>query len=128
MIGIIDWQLPKPRIPPMFSQTQRSSLSLTPARSASGSSNSSAVTVSPTDRPRYLATSGIRHVEVKSHRRSAEFTAAQSGRFERDFVELAEVGSGEFGKVIKVQRKGDDDDSEIFAVKRSKRFEGLKHR
>lgn len=67
-------------------------------------------------------------MEVKSHRRSAEFTAGQSGRFERDFVELAEVGSGEFGKVIKVRCKGDDDDSEIFAVKKSKQFEGLKHR
>jgi mitosis inhibitor protein kinase SWE1 len=47
------------------------------------------------------------------------------GRFEREFVEIDEVGSGEFGRVIKVRRKGH---AEIFAVKKSKMFEGVKHR
>jgi len=37
-----------------------------------------------------------------------------------------EIGSGEFGKVLKVKRRGKD--NEVFAVKKSKRFEGLKHR
>lgn len=61
-------------------------------------------------------------------RRSSEFTAEeQCGRFEQEFVELAEVGSGEFGKVIKVRRKAGND-SEVFAIKKSKRFEGTKHR
>jgi mitosis inhibitor protein kinase SWE1 len=61
-------------------------------------------------------------------KRASEFTAEeQIGRFEREFVELAEVGSGEFGKVIKVRHKAGED-SEVFAIKKSKRFEGTKHR
>ncbi|KAF9451968.1 hypothetical protein P691DRAFT_806069 [Macrolepiota fuliginosa MF-IS2] len=126
-----DWQLPKPRIPAIFSQAPQSSLGPTSARSASGSSNSSSVTVSPTDRSRYLSVSGTRHTAPRAHstvRRSFELTSEeQCGRFEREFVELAEVGSGEFGKVIKVRRKAGGD-SEVFAIKKSKRFEGTKHR
>jgi len=49
----------------------------------------------------------------------------QPGRFERDFEEIEEVGSGEFGKVIKVRSKKDD---AVYAIKKSKRFEGPKHR
>ena len=48
------------------------------------------------------------------------------GRFEKEFEEVDEIGSGEFGKVLKVKRRGKD--NEVFAVKKSKRFEGLKHR
>jgi len=60
--------------------------------------------------------------------RSSKFTAEESrARFEREFIELAEVGSGEFGKVIKAQRKTGNN-SEVFAIKKSKRFEGVKHR
>ena len=51
----------------------------------------------------------------------------QPGRFERDFTEIEEVGSGEFGKVIKVQSKSEDSDI-LYAIKKSKRFEGVKHR
>jgi len=59
---------------------------------------------------------------------SSGFTAEESRvRFEREFIELAEVGSGEFGKVIKARRKVGND-SEVFAIKKSKRFEGAKHR
>ena len=50
----------------------------------------------------------------------------QPGRFERDFDEIEEVGSGEFGKVIKVRSKTGDDN--LYAIKKSKRFEGVKHR
>ena len=50
------------------------------------------------------------------------------GRLERDFVEVDEVGKGEFGKVSKVQRKRDGKDGEVFAVKKSKQFEGPRHR
>lgn len=47
------------------------------------------------------------------------------GRFERDFVEVDELGVGEFGRVIKAAlRKGGD----VFAIKQSKRYEGVKHR
>jgi len=45
----------------------------------------------------------------------------------RDFVEVDEVGSGEFGKVIKVRCKGGRE-GEMFAVKKSKMFEGMRHR
>jgi len=50
----------------------------------------------------------------------------QLGRLERKFVEVGEV-EGQFGKVIKVQRKADDD-SAVYAIKKSKRFEGIRHR
>jgi mitosis inhibitor protein kinase SWE1 len=97
-------------------------------RSFSGSSSSSIA--SPTKRsivpssttPRQL---GPRPTLVK-WRLSDSFAEEQPGRFERDFVEIEEVGSGEFGKVIKVQRKGSGD--ELYAIKKSKRFEGTKHR
>ena len=64
-------------------------------------------------------------------------TYAQPGRFEREFVEIGEVGSGEFGKVMKVRRQSDLSGStgtgtslsgDISAVKKSKRFEGVRHR
>jgi len=51
----------------------------------------------------------------------------QSGRFEQDFVEDDEVGSGEFGKVMKVRYKSGRE-GEVFAVKKSKKFEGVRHR
>lgn len=58
---------------------------------------------------------------------SAPFAAGQTGRFERDFETVDEVGSGEFGSVIKVRSKNGGD-SRLYAIKRSKRFEGVKHR
>jgi mitosis inhibitor protein kinase SWE1 len=51
----------------------------------------------------------------------------QPGRFEREFVAVDEVGSGEFGRVIKVRKKGGHE-NEVFAVKKSKTFEGGRHR
>jgi len=51
----------------------------------------------------------------------------QPGRFERDFDEVEEIGSGEFGKVMKVKNKNGSD-GVLSAVKRSKTFEGAKHR
>jgi mitosis inhibitor protein kinase SWE1 len=59
--------------------------------------------------------------------RLSEPKRPQSGRFERDFVEDDEVGSGEFGKVMKVRYKSGRE-GEVFAVKKSKRFEGVRHR
>ena len=74
------------------------------------------------DAPRHL---GPRPAHVK-RRLSDSFAEEQPGKFERDFVEIEEVGTGEFGKVIKVQRK--DGGDELYAIKKSKRFEGTKHR
>lgn len=51
----------------------------------------------------------------------------QSGKFERDFDEIDELGSGEFGKALKVRYRSGGD-TRVFAVKKSKRFEGVKHR
>lgn len=62
------------------------------------------------------------------------------GRFEREFDEIGEIGSGEFGKVMKVKRKRtaspsvwrvaseEEAGEEVWAVKKSKRFEGARHR
>jgi len=55
------------------------------------------------------------------------FGEEQPGRFDRDFVEVDEVGRGEFGQVIKVQCKSGDD-TEVYAIKKSKKFEGARHR
>ena len=75
--------------------------------------------------------SGPRHLVPKScvntRRSSVPFTEEQPGRFERDFVEIEEVGSGEFGKVIKVQSKSSDNEA-LYAIKKSKPFEGARHR
>ncbi|KAL4080281.1 hypothetical protein V8B97DRAFT_1931361 [Scleroderma yunnanense] len=54
-------------------------------------------------------------------------TKGKSGRFERDFAPLDEIGSGEFGKVMKVRAKNGAD-GQVWAVKRSKPFEGPRHR
>ncbi|KAI0344770.1 hypothetical protein BDW22DRAFT_1427444 [Trametopsis cervina] len=48
------------------------------------------------------------------------------GRFEHEFIEIDELGRGEFGRVMKVRYK--EGSREVFAVKKSKRFEGVKHR
>lgn len=51
-----------------------------------------------------------------------------SGRFLREFVEVDELGSGEFGKAMKVRYKDANRGEAVFAVKKSKRFEGVRHR
>ncbi|KAL5523712.1 hypothetical protein ACEPAG_7885 [Sanghuangporus baumii] len=50
------------------------------------------------------------------------------GRFEREFVEVDKIGSGEFSSAIKVRFKHQDQEGPVYAVKRSKRFEGNRHR
>ncbi|KAF8967937.1 hypothetical protein BDZ97DRAFT_1802034 [Flammula alnicola] len=131
----IDWQLPKPRIPLRLSPSS-DALNQTSSRSTSGSSNSSVTTLnSPTDfrRSSLVDTAGgTRHLgprpTIVGRRLSDSFAEEeQPGRFERDFEEIEEIGSGEFGKVIKVQSKTGDD-VEVYAIKKSKRFEGAKHR
>ncbi|KAF9263270.1 hypothetical protein L218DRAFT_902227 [Marasmius fiardii PR-910] len=102
-------------------------LKLSPERSASGSSNSSLATLnSPTTARRNLAISGKRVARADEGVFSPQ-TQTKSSRFERDFVEVAEIGSGEFGKVIKAKMRGNGS-SECFAIKKSKQFEGARHR
>ena len=57
------------------------------------------------------------------------------GKFERDFDVLDEdLGSGEFGRVVKVRQKPDGlgttnaRGEDLYAVKKSKPIEGVKHR
>ncbi|KAE9411300.1 kinase-like protein [Gymnopus androsaceus JB14] len=110
-----------PHLPIQFSPS-KNRLKFSPARSASSSSNGSVT--SPTilrklpvaDAPR--RTRRLSQPSRQQHR---------PGRFEEQFIEVAEVGSGEFGKVLKVRSKVGNSD-ECFAIKKSKRFEGVKHR
>lgn len=70
--------------------------------------------------PRSRKMSAVEHVR----------TISDAGRFEKEFVEVEQVGSGEFGKVMKVRAKhgrGLQDDT-VWAIKRSKPFEGPRHR
>lgn len=49
------------------------------------------------------------------------------GKFEREFTTLDNLGTGEFGSALKVKSKSGNDD-DVYAVKKSKRLEGPKHR
>ncbi|TBU22720.1 kinase-like domain-containing protein [Dichomitus squalens] len=70
------------------------------------------------------------HVQpaVRAGRLPASTNEEESGRFVRDFVEIDELGSGEFGRVMKVRYKDPARCTDVFAVNKSKRFEGVKHR
>ncbi|KAF8633350.1 hypothetical protein AX17_004522 [Amanita inopinata Kibby_2008] len=116
----VDWRMPNPP------------LKNSPVRATSGSSTSSTTTFpSITRRSRPFPITGPKRPAPRSAslvRRAINAPdEEQPGRFERDFVEIDEVGSGEFGKVIKVQSKNKVD-HEIYAIKKSKRFEGPRHR
>ncbi|KAL1673743.1 hypothetical protein EV122DRAFT_282658 [Schizophyllum commune] len=119
-----DLQLPTRS--PLFSTFRRS-----PCRtSSSGSQSSMTSMASPT--LRFPTPFGIlrpsSRSSVRSRQPSGEMNSyEQPGRFDRDFEELAEVGSGNFGKVIKVRSKFSFSNS-VFAVKKSKPYEGTKHR
>ncbi|KAJ3772916.1 hypothetical protein FB446DRAFT_734882 [Lentinula raphanica] len=112
------------RFRPSGSPTSRST-----ARSTSSSSNGSVtspsmlrnISIAESQKLRPPRFSGrVRRLSQPAHEQ-------RPGRFEEQFVEIAEVGSGEFGKVLKVGRK-DSNSTECFAIKKSKRFEGTKHR
>ncbi|KAJ7268841.1 kinase-like domain-containing protein, partial [Mycena haematopus] len=140
-----EWHLPKTGLQAFSLSSSRSpnagnndaQLNLSSGRSASSTSSSSASTMgSPT--------TGARNVSIGKHnaaspnvqfpsaahpgpfvRRLSDHTVERVGYFEREFDEVDELGSGEFGKVIKVRSKSA---SQYFAVKKSKRFEGVRHR
>jgi mitosis inhibitor protein kinase SWE1 len=61
-----------------------------------------------------------------SVRRLSDQSVERPGYFERAFEEIDELGSGEFGKVIKVRTRHSE--PAFYAVKKSKRFEGVRHR
>ncbi|KAL0956458.1 hypothetical protein HGRIS_002604 [Hohenbuehelia grisea] len=139
-----DWQLPPPRVPARFSPS-RNALKLSPVRSTSSSSNSSVTTLNSPSARQLPISGSNRHSSSRpslplpnstADRRRRQsgphaspfFNSAQPGRFEREFVEVEEVGTGEFGKVIKVRRKASGDGGEVYAIKKSKQFEGVRHR
>ena len=126
---LVDWHLP--RVPIQFSPS-KNALKLSPMHSTGSLSNRGATNKSCSiSSMGHLPISSIPRLQVQrqasSTRRSSEPFTEQPSRFEHDFVEVGEVGSGEFGKVIKVRRK-DGDDSEVYAIKKSKKFEGIRHR
>ena len=131
-----EWNVSPSHIPTQFSPA-KNAIKFTTGRSISGSSSSSGITLNSPSARRQLPISGATttpactHIHQKLHaspiQQAPEPERQRSGRFERDFVEVDEVGSGEFGKVMKVQYKSRQD-GELFAVKKSKRFEGVRHR
>lgn len=126
----IGWGLhATPRISSQLSPSKKA-FGLSPARTASDSSSSSGVTPNSPSIPssrRFPATSNIQRPMAMIRRLSEPFNEEQPGRFERDFLAEDEIGSGEFGKVIRVRRQNADN-GDFYAVKKSKRFEGPRHR
>ena len=125
-----DWHLP--RVSVQFSPS-KNALKLSPTRSV-GLPINSVATVNDSSIPSLhrFPTSHAEKLQpqwlgINMRRLSEPFAEEHPGRFENRFVELAEIGSGEFGKVIKVRRK-DGDDSAVYAIKKSKQFEGGRHR
>src|SRR6202035_912816 len=103
---------PPPRVPVKFSPPAHTLQLL--HRSPSGLSNgSSTLDTSPTDIARR------RRPIPKSPHRCTPSEDNSGGRFERDFVEVNEVGRGEFGRVIKARWKHGGEDGEVFAIKKS---------
>jgi mitosis inhibitor protein kinase SWE1 len=130
-----EWQASPSRLSTQFSPAKNTIKFMT-QRSVSGSSSSSAAILNSPSARRQLPISGtVSAQQTQAHKRPnispvqrlPEPERPQSGRFERDFVEDDEVGSGEFGKVMKVRYKSGRE-GEVFAVKKSKRFEGVRHR
>ena len=65
---------------------------------------------------------------VRNGRLPAPSDEERPGRFAQEFLEIDELGSGEFGRAMKVRYKDPARGDDVFAVKKSKRFEGVKHR
>ncbi|KAG6880196.1 hypothetical protein C0992_003860 [Termitomyces sp. T32_za158] len=107
---------------------QKDAFKLSMARTASNSSSSSTGTLHSPSIASSRRLQAINRSLPNTYQQSGTFTEDQpTSRFERDFVVDSEIGSGEFGKVIKVRCK-DGNDNDIYAVKQSKRVEGPRHR
>lgn len=147
------WHMPPPKLPAQLSPLKN--MENASGRSSTSSSNCSTPIplVSPTKKatvreryqhlgsqtlPRRIAPSQL-PVPASSTRPPIPGFSAQRnsllvsdeehpGRFLREFVEVDELGSGEFGKAMKVRYKDPTRGEAVFAVKKSKRFEGVRHR
>lgn len=115
------------RIPQRLAPTNVVNFTGGSQRSASGSSTSSQATLNSPSTHRHLGASATPKPTARKPQASPiQRTEESRGRFETDFVDDDEVGSGEFGKVMKVRYK--DGRGGVFAVKKSQRFEGVRHR
>ncbi|KAJ7045667.1 kinase-like domain-containing protein [Mycena alexandri] len=121
-----EWHLPKVGAGGLSFSPSNDALNLSPGRSSTTSASRSP--------------SGARYVPVQARgapvpvaeqtrpgavRRLSDQAVERAGYFERAFEEVDELGSGEFGKVIKVRSRAHHTE---YAVKKSKRFEGVRHR
>ncbi|KAG1895570.1 uncharacterized protein F5891DRAFT_1058076 [Suillus fuscotomentosus] len=124
-INLKDWPIPAARTLTVDTTGSRSS------------SNSSMISLnSPTIARHLPSKTSATHSHSPLGPRSRKMSVIEhvrnvsdAGRFEKEFVEVEQVGSGEFGKVIKVRAKiGRGFEDTVWAVKRSKPFEGPRHR
>ncbi|KAJ7783329.1 other/WEE protein kinase [Mycena metata] len=112
-----EWHLPKMGL--SFSPSN-DALNLSPGRSTSSRSPSGARYV-----PVHARGAPVPEARPGAVRRLSDRAVERVGYFERAFEEVDELGSGEFGKVIKVRSRAHHIE---YAVKKSKRFEGVRHR
>ena len=125
--AMLDWPV-HPRVPSQLSSVHNELQVPSDDPGSRSSSNSSVVTLnSPTLLRRQVPGSTAQRRPVAplpQHSMSA--ANAKLSRFDKEFVEIEQIGSGEFGKVLKVRSKNGSD--RVWAVKRSKPFEGPRHR
>ncbi|KAG8220741.1 kinase-like domain-containing protein [Butyriboletus roseoflavus] len=99
--------------------------------SSRSSSNSSVITLNSPTLARHR-TSGLTSQCLPIsplHQHARPTVNDKLGRFDKDFVEIDQISSGEFGKVLKVRSKnGPLSSDNLWAVKWSKLFEGPWHR
>jgi mitosis inhibitor protein kinase SWE1 len=142
---VSDWRLPPPPVPAFSPAPVRQAPSI--LRSGSSTSTSSGTVTaclnSPTEQPQQEQRNSRIVERGHARRQSCHAGPGRSrsthpplrvptaeerpGKFDRDFVEIDDLGSGEFGKASKVRYRNSAD-ARVFAVKRSRTFEGIKHR
>lgn len=126
---ILDWPM-HPRIPTHISPIANAQLQIPSEKPGSrSSSNSSVATLnSPTLVRRQVPGPASQRLPVSPlHQHARPAVNDKLGRFDKEFVEIEQIGSGEFGKVLKVRSKNGPS-GPVWAVKRSKPFEGPRHR
>ena len=126
----LDWPM-LPRVPTQISATAIPQLPIPSEKPGSrSSSNSSVITLNSPTLARHQ-TSGLASQRLPIsplHQHARPAVNDKLGRFDKEFVEIDQIGSGEFGKVLKVRSKNGPSSDNLWAVKRSKPFEGPRHR
>ena len=123
----LDWPIP-PRVSTHISPAAANQLNITSEKPGSrSSSNSSVITLNSPTLVRRQVHGSTSHRHIVPSLRTVPAANDKLGRFDKEFVEIDQIGSGEFGKVLKVRSKSGPSNS-VSAVKRSKPFEGPRHR